>query len=67
MKVTSFQSLVRPAVTAGLVGAQIALAGLWALHGGDAEKAFAGLMPLSSTTLMFWFKSRDETEQNGGR
>ena len=63
MKVNTFQAIVRPAVTAGLVGAQIALAGLWALHGGEAEKAFAGLMPLSSTTLMFWFKTRDSAEK----
>lgn len=57
----ALEGKVRPAVTVILVLAQIFLAYSWAVLGSDSAKdAFAGLMPLTSMVLLFYFKSRDE-------
>lgn len=60
MTAATFEAIVRPLVTIVLVAAQIFLAYLWALGAAGAKDAFAGLMPLTSMALLFWFKSREE-------
>lgn len=54
------RGIVRPAVTFGLVAAQVALAFAWLEGGESAEKAFAALSPFTMMVVTFWFKERSE-------
>lgn len=67
----TFDALVRPIITLGLVAAQIALAVAWAMGLHAAEPAFAGLGAFTMLVVVYWFKERSEAkaraERTGGR
>lgn len=52
------RAIVRPAVTFGLVAAQVALAFAWLENKDAAEPAFAALAPFTMMALTFWFRER---------
>lgn len=59
MSIEGFQSLVRPIVTVGLVGAQVGIAALWSVESTEGvEQAFAALAPFTMMVVTFWFKDR---------
>jgi hypothetical protein len=58
------QTMVRPAVTFGLVAVQAGLAVSWITNGG-AEPAFAALSPFTMMAITFWFKDREKTVPQG--
>lgn len=63
MQIETFNGIIRPAVTAVLVLAQVGLAVAWAITPA-AESAFSALSPFTMGVIVYYFKERSERHES---